>query len=141
MDSRRFHPILPCFLAAGALAALTVLFFRHQVEARNRTVELTVDYAQVAQIAAAAGLGTDDTLAAFKAAGVTSVALSEESVADLIGLGAARVEQARVPGVPTPVTALQFTDAAVRSRVEEQLLQRFPFKGAPDRATSRVMLL
>jgi hypothetical protein len=139
MDRRRFDTILLLFLLIGAVAASTVLFYRHRAEAQNRTVDLTVDYAQVVQLAAAAGVGLETALTELKAAGATSVALTEESVSDLVSAGAARVEQARLPGAPRAVTLLQFSDAASMDRVEASLQARLRFPRTANTA-ERVML-
>jgi hypothetical protein len=138
MTPHRFHPLLPIFLLIGALAAVAVLFFRHQAETRNGRVELTVDHAQVASLAAAAGVSVDAALGQLKSGGVTSIALTEESVADLIAAGAAHVYQERVSGWPT--TVVRFADRASMDRVATHLTHRVRFPARDAHPTARVML-
>lgn len=66
--------------AFGVRSAVT----RYNVERNNRRVEVTVDYAELRSMAAAQGGPMAQVLSAFKAAGVTSVALSEDTVGGLV---------------------------------------------------------
>lgn len=67
----------------AAAAALTAASVRWHVESRNRSVEITLDYQEVRRLAAASGEPIERVLQRFRDVGVTSVALTEETVADL----------------------------------------------------------
>jgi hypothetical protein len=123
-NTRRFHPIAVFFLALGAAAALTTLVARHLTESRNRTVELTVDYAQVRLLAGAAGVAVPEALRAMRDAGVVSVALTEETLGDLAADGAAEVTQAWDARGRHRVTRVRLVEPALFDRVVSHLRHR-----------------
>ncbi|SRR5579872_259908 len=65
-------------LMAGALAAVLVLADRYRFEARNRSVEITMDQQDLADFAHAFGYNMDELLREMRRAGLTSVAVYEE---------------------------------------------------------------
>ena len=65
-------------LIAGALAAVLVVADRFRFEARNRSVEITMDQQDLADFAQAYGYDTDELLREMRRAGLTSVAIYEE---------------------------------------------------------------
>ncbi len=75
--------MLWALVAVGVLAALVSAAARWRVEARNRRVEITLDYSELRRLAAAQGVPLPDVLRRFRAAGATSVALQEESIGSL----------------------------------------------------------
>jgi hypothetical protein len=65
-------------IVAGAFAALVVLADRYRFEARNRSVEITMDQQDLADFAHAYGYNMDELLREMRRAGLTSVAVYEE---------------------------------------------------------------
>ncbi len=67
----------------GLIASLWSGSRRWQTETRNRGVEITLDMAEVRTLSAAEGVPLGDLLRRFRKAGVTSVAIQEETVGAL----------------------------------------------------------
>lgn len=76
--------VLYALLIVGLAASAFVAGQRARVEVGNRAVELVADYDEVRQIAASAGTSVPEALAKFKLAGVTSIAITEETVQNLL---------------------------------------------------------
>jgi len=76
--------ILIALLIVGLLASGFVAVQRYRTESRNKAVEIVVDWDEVQEIAAATGVVPVAVLKRFKAAGVTSVAVNEETLKDAI---------------------------------------------------------
>src|SRR5204862_6486454 len=70
-------------LIIGLLASLWTAARRVAVERMARTVELTVDMEQLRQLTLDLGVPLPDALERLKHAGVTSIALGEESLGEL----------------------------------------------------------
>lgn len=66
----------------GMLASAYLGWERHRLEAANRQVELTVDYAEVQKIARRTGRTLEEVLKEFKKAGVTGVLFKEQALND-----------------------------------------------------------
>ena len=81
--------VLIALLVVGLAAAGYVAVQRHRLESLNRAVEIVVDWDEVQQVAAATGTSPVDVLKRFKSAGVTSVAITEETLKDAIDSGRA----------------------------------------------------
>lgn len=121
--------ILWLFIVVGLLAALYSASQRWRTEWYNRSVEITLDWAQVRDAASASGVTPDAALDTFRAAGVTSIALTEDTVASL-----EESHRMTVAAVPTGGgVTLDFADPADAARVEEAVqakahltLQRIP---------------
>lgn len=74
-------------LAVGLLLALWTVAARWRDESADRTVALVVDYNEAAALAAYAGKSLDETLSELSTAGVTSIAVEERMVKDLVEAG------------------------------------------------------
>lgn len=74
-------------LAVGLLLALWSVTARWRDESADRTVALVVDYSEATALAAYAGQSLDETLSELATAGVTSVAVEEPTVKDLVEAG------------------------------------------------------
>lgn len=85
--------VLIALLIVGLAASGFVAVQRYKTEARNRAVEIVVDWDEVQSIAAATGTSPVDVLKRFKGAGVTSVAVSEQTLSDAISNGQVTLEQ------------------------------------------------
>ncbi len=110
--------LLAAMLAVGVAAALYGASLRYRVEQRNRRVAVAVDYAEVTRLAAAVGVTVTEALSRLKEAGVTSVAVTEETVQDLVDSGRAE------PTASGAMTGLQVRDAATLQRVVANLTMR-----------------
>ena len=80
--------VIIALLIVGLVASGFVAVKRYETESRNKAVEIVVDWDEVQQIAAATGNSPVDVLKRFKSAGVTSVAITEETLRDAIDDGA-----------------------------------------------------
>lgn len=111
----RQNKLLTIIVALGVLGSAWALANRHAVEMQNRAVEITVDYSEVAGLAGASGLTMAETLSRLKGAGITTVAVQERTIADLVAQGLVRLEREQWPKETTRVRALT-TDAAAALR-------------------------
>lgn len=75
--------ILWAAVLIGLLAALWSASARWRVESANKSVEITLDYAELRSLAYAVGKPLPEVLTAFKQAGATSVAVQEDSIGAL----------------------------------------------------------
>lgn len=75
--------ILWAVAALGFLASLVSAAQRWRVESRNRSVEITLDFQEIRTLAVAEGKTLGDVFREFKKAGVTSIALQEDTVGGL----------------------------------------------------------
>ncbi|HXG24467.1 MAG TPA: DUF5693 family protein, partial [Chthonomonadales bacterium] len=86
--------VLYLLIAIGTLAGLYGAALRYRVEARNRRVEIALDFAEVARLADVTHQPIETLLSrTFKPAGVTSVAITEDTLDSLLADGAIRAEQ------------------------------------------------
>src|SRR5688572_30609977 len=79
--------ILLGLVLLGILAALSVAVPRFVAESRYRTVEVIVDAASVRQVAGQAGMPEDDLLIRLRDLGVTTLAVTERTVEQLVNSG------------------------------------------------------
>ena len=77
------NPILFLLLALGLLGGLISASHRWKAEARNRRVELVVDYGDAQALANTTRQQTDDVLRQLRAAGITTVAITEDTLGTL----------------------------------------------------------
>ena len=75
--------LLAVLIALGLLGGLVSAAHRWQAEARNRRVELVVDYGDAQALANTTRRQVDDVLTQLRAAGVTTVAVTEDTLATL----------------------------------------------------------
>lgn len=80
-------PLIVFALVLTAAAALYSLRSRYHVEARNRAVEIAVEYDTVASLAASQNMPVEGALSLLKAGGVQSAVLSEQTVGELVDRG------------------------------------------------------
>lgn len=85
--SGTWHGVLVALLALGALAALSVAVPRWRSEMQHRTVELVLDAASVADLAARTGAGVEALLSDLRQAGATTLAVAEWTLADAVRAG------------------------------------------------------
>ena len=75
--------LLVVLIALGLLGGLVSAAHRWKAEARNRRVELVVDYGDAQALANTTRRQVDDVLTQLKAAGITTVAVTEDSLGTL----------------------------------------------------------
>ena len=75
--------IMLVLLALGTLAGLIGAGKRAGVEARNKSVEIGLEYEEVSRLAQVSQRPIDEVLQAFKAQGITSIIVSEDLLASL----------------------------------------------------------
>ncbi len=84
--------LLLILLICGIASAGQVISLRHHAEVANSTVEIAIDMDEVQSLAASQGMASiERLLMELKAAGVTSVAVTETTMADLMSCGMVRV--------------------------------------------------
>lgn len=94
---RRFHWLPLLFLFVGFVASLATLTQRYGVEARSRAVSLVLDHADLRGLASATGVPLPEAYRRFKAAGITGIALTEDTLAGLELDGLLRVRAVERP--------------------------------------------
>ena len=100
------------FILVGLVASLWSASHRWRAERDNRTVEITLDYAELRTLAAATGKPVASVLRRFREAGATSVAVEENNISGL-------EQQRRLFVVPTAdyTTTDIRTDAPTAQRI------------------------
>lgn len=76
--------LLALLVATGLATAGWVVVQRLELERANRSVELVLDYPEAARLAQAVGKPVRYVLAEFRAAGITTLAVNEYTVADYL---------------------------------------------------------
>jgi hypothetical protein len=112
--------LLIILLIPGLLCALYLAAQRHRVESHNRAVELTLDYSEIQDLSSSTNVPMTQLLQRFKEAGVTGVAVGEETVADLITTDRAKLLQTRTKSV------LSISNATDSRQILDRILSRFP---------------
>jgi hypothetical protein len=87
MPGRYARIVCVILLVLGVAAALAGSWFRARAEAADRTVAVVLDYDQLCSLAAAAGRTTATVLDRMKQSGATGVALTEQTVYDVLSSG------------------------------------------------------
>ena len=89
-------------------------------EAQNKNVEIVIGYDDVVSLAKVDGLASADILAKFKQAGVVSVALAEETLADLEAEGRVTLRETR-PGTTTASLNIKAEGPGLAERIANGL--------------------
>lgn len=116
---RHFHWLPTLLLAVGFLASLATLTARYQTEARSRAVALVLDYGQLRSLASATGVPIAVALRRVKSAGITGIAVTEKTLADLEADGSLDVSMAGSPGARE--YRLRVSDPEIGGRLAEYL--------------------
>lgn len=136
-SSRSLTIVLSVLIVAGTLAGLVAARKRFHVEAGNRRVEIGVEWAEISQLAQAAGLPVEAVLTQFKAQGMQTLILNEETLSSLEQTGAILPQRMTEPDgrygtrvvVDSPVTL---------SRIQRALTRRgLPFTTTPATIATR----
>jgi hypothetical protein len=88
---RTITPLLLFLIALGTAAGLYAAWRRYSVEQKNRRVEIAMDYGEIHTLAQMKGIPTEEALRRFKAAGATSIAVTEDTLGALESEGSLRV--------------------------------------------------
>lgn len=121
---RRFHPLPILLLLLGFAAAAVALTLRYRAEAASRVVSLVLDYSQLRGLSAASGTPVEQAFHDFKAAGITGMAVTEETLAELQDAG---LLQVRVSGGQGGrAYRLEIDDPEVRERVFDYVTHLAP---------------
>lgn len=116
-------------IAVGLLGALWVAVSRVMVEQTNRTVGIIVDWEEVRQLAAAAGVGPRDVLVSLRSAGATHLAVPEMALADVIARGEAALFTRGT------VVEIWADDPATIHQISRGLGARYPYPSEAFRRT------
>ena len=118
--SRTLWRLLLVLIGVGTLSGLVAVVKRAAVEARNKDVEIGLEYDEVARLAQVSQRPLGETLAQFKNQGVTSLIFNEDLLATLEQTGqaqAARVTQSD----GSYVTYVRLDSAATLARIHDAL--------------------
>lgn len=76
----RYNPVLLVIIAIGLVMALYLNFERHEIEQKNNTVELAMEYENLRRLAALEGLPEEKVLLEFKKAGINSLMIFDTTL-------------------------------------------------------------
>ena len=77
MKQFKYNKFLILLIVVGLLASLVIDVERHQVEQRNKSIELIMDYEDLVELAEKEGAAPEAVLAKAREAGITSLAVYE----------------------------------------------------------------
>lgn len=109
-------------LLPGLLSALMLGARRYDLETRDKSVELVLDYSELQSLSVSSGTPIPALLKNFKDAGITGVAITEDLMGDLTASGQITYEQ-RSSEVG-PLTVIRTSDRALAGRVLQSLNAR-----------------
>ncbi len=110
--------VLYILLLVGFAASCFICVARFKVEARNKAVEIVLDYDEVATLAVSRGKEVGEVLAGFKNSGATAVAIGERTFGDMMDDGL-------IEGVSRPNYAEYFIYAGA-GPVAERIMESVP---------------
>ena len=110
--------VLYGLIVLASVAGAYALHKRQQVEALNRRVELTLDYTELRTLAQMTGQPLPNILAHCRDSGVTSVAVTEDTLAGLEAAGLVRAE------VTSGGTTIRVASESLLTRIREELAAR-----------------
>ena len=115
--------LLLILIVIGALAGFVATMKRATVESRNKTVEIGLEYDEVARLAQVTQTPLNDVLAQFKNQGVTSLIFNEDLLAGLEQTGQARATRISPMGL-AGYTFVNLDTPATLQRVRDALQTR-----------------
>ena len=83
----RYNPVLLAIIVIGLVCALWLNYSRYEIEEKNNTVEMAMEYEGLQQLADWEGLPLDSVLKDFKDAGVTSLIVFDTTLQKLDNKG------------------------------------------------------
>ena len=111
--------LLWLLILPGLISAFILAGNRYRLESRNKAVELTLDYGELQSLSASSGVSMPALLQRFKAAGVTSVAITETLLGDLVTTGQVSLQE--VSSGKGPDTIVSVPNAQLAERVFHSL--------------------
>lgn len=120
---RKLPPIVAILLVLGTLAGLFGASKRWHVEADNRRVEIGVEWAEVSELAQITQKPVNEILRQFKAQGVSTLILSEETVANLEQNGETEITFASA-NETSPHGVIRVHNLDAWRRIENGLIRR-----------------
>ncbi|HBS57845.1 MAG TPA: hypothetical protein DEA44_01110 [Firmicutes bacterium] len=119
------NKLLIACIIAGLVAALGIVYQRHQIETAGNTVELVMDYEDVVDLAATEGVALPEMMRQLREAGIFSLAVYDMTLEKLnksglvFSLGGAELMQRYQTGVPSEpaLTQLAQTGQVAADRV------------------------
>lgn len=124
--TRPLRLLLYGLIAAGTAASLSVALIRAASESQNKTVGLVADYQQVEQLAADTNTPLAVLLKVLKQAGISGVAVVEDTVQSLRDAGEIDVRCVGAPGARRTEIVFLSPDPGLRHRVAGYLQQQAP---------------
>lgn len=76
----RYNPVLLAIIVVGLVCALYLNWTRHEIEQRNNTVEMAMEYENLRKLAALEGLPEETVLREFREAGITSLMIFDTTL-------------------------------------------------------------
>lgn len=131
---RGFPLVLSALIVAGTLAGLAAAYRRYHIEERNRRVEIALEWDEVWRLAQVSRQPLANVLAQFRAQGVSTLVLQEETLAALEQAGATKVERSTLPGGYT-LTRIEADSEATLQRIL-QALQLRAIRSLPEPAAN-----
>jgi len=127
---------LPVFVSTACAAIVAAQ--RHRTEAANKAVHLVADFADVRSLAAGEGVTPKQALIRLQRAGLTAVAVSEDTFGDLLVLGRL-VPTARPVNSHGDGQLFVCPDTALADRIRRAVEARFPKWDAEEPAPAVVL--
>ncbi len=113
--------VVALVVLVGACFSFWVAVRRHQVEASSRSVHVVAEFNDVEAIAIASGLSVRQALLRLRDAGLTGVAVQEETFGDFFSSG----RLIPVPGAPNAPSRLVARDRSTGERLKRVVQERF----------------
>ncbi len=117
---RRFSGLLTVLILVGLVAGLSATAKRYRVEARNRRVEIALEWQEVTQLAQSSGQALPGLLGAFHAQGVSTMVVQEDTLTTLEQSGAARPTRVLLPS-GRPITQVVVDSPETLRRIQAAL--------------------
>lgn len=76
----RYNPVLVAVILLGLCCALWLNWIRYEIENKNDTVEMAMEYENLRKLAALEGLAEDDVMASFRDAGITTLMVFDSTL-------------------------------------------------------------
>lgn len=130
---QKLRVALWALIGIGTLAGLYGASLRFVAEASNKRIELTLDMTELQKLASAEGVPTARVLERFRQAGITSVAITEDTLASL-------EESRRVEAIPSaePGVTYLMTHQGSYSRILAAIQSRTHFKLDPNNEYAQI---
>ena len=121
MKHFKYNRLLQLFIVIGLVAALTIVWQRHNVEENNTKVELVMEYEDIVELGQLEGVPLDGLMQKIKDAGITSLAVYETTLEKLNKSG--KVTVLSGAEILHQYHAGMLSDAIWRSSVENNRIQ------------------